>query len=194
MIKMTWILVFIAVIGACNVKKSTVLSSDNQNIHTDSSSAASIVKEYTVKGVLTSTSTYCGGAAPDPAYERELHTPRPYRCWVYVRKGHVNKEKDPIIDSAFCDSTGTFELTLPPGKYVLVNHYQKDEQVMNSARKMDGQYLQVDHICLIGWFRSGLFQIEVVDKDITDLNYNFGDRCFVPYPIPCMSYMGPYPP
>lgn len=59
---------------------------------------------------------------------------------------------------------------------------------------MQGQDLHVDETCLRTWWKNGLFQITIVDKNITGLNHEFFNAYFVPTYTNCFGYTGPYPP
>ena len=51
-----------------------------------------------------------------------------------------------------------------------------------------------DEKCLKAWWAKPYYLLEVKDKDISDLNFTFHHRCFVPGDIPCINYIGPMPP
>lgn len=152
------------------------------------------IKYYTVEGYLTHTSQYCGGIAPSREEETELHTPKPYYTKLYLRKGTKNSTKKPLIDSAITDNKGRFEFSVPAGDYVIIMPYQKDKKILTTLRKLKSKEMRVNDLCLNGWWNGGLFKICVRDSSIKDLNYNFHNRCFVPYPFPCIDYNGPMPP
>lgn len=149
---------------------------------------------YTVEGYLTHSSSYCGGMAPSEEEERELHRPKPYYTKLYLRKGNKNSIKKPIIDSAVTDNKGHFQFKLPPGNYVIIMPYQKDKKILSAIRKLKSKDMKVNDLCLNAWWNGGLFKVSVRDSSIKGLNYNFHNRCFVPYPFPCIDYYGPYPP
>lgn len=152
------------------------------------------IKYYTVEGYLTHTSQYCGGIAPSEEEERELHTPKPYYSKLYIRKGLKNSTKKPLIDSAVTDNNGHYKFMLPPGEYVIIMPYQKDKKILFTLHKMKSKEMKVNDLCLNSWWNGGLFKITVRDSSIKGLNYNFHNRCFVPYPFPCIDYYGPMPP
>ena len=151
-------------------------------------------KRYSAQGVLTQTSSYCGGVHPTWEEEMEYQKARPFNTWLYVRQGKINKEDSPILDSVKTDGTGKFTFFLSPGEYVILTPEQRTKEVLSRYKKMESNDLIVDDLCLNGWWKAGLFQIVVNDSSITGLDYNFHYRCFVTVAMPCMSYTGPYPP
>lgn len=148
---------------------------------------------YSIEGTLTTSTSYCGGVdIGDEIYEYQKE--RPYSATVYVREGEVNNSKCKIIDSVSTDAEGNFHFDLKPGKYILFTANFKSESIIDDLLKYDGEDTSVDEECLRGWWKNGLFKIEVIDSNITNLKYNFHQDCFVPFAIPCIGYHGPYPP
>lgn len=150
--------------------------------------------KFSVSGQLTQTSSYCGGAAPTREMEIEYQTPKPYQTKLYIRKGKENSESEPIYDSVVTDGLGNFQISLPPGDYVIILPSQQRKEIINSYLKMQGQDIHVDENCLRNWWKNGIFKVTVADKDITGLNHNFHSGCFVPAHMNCFSYSGPMPP
>lgn len=149
---------------------------------------------YKVEGTLTQSSQYCGGIHPTHEEEAELMRAKPYYSRLYVRKGKKNSTKAPIMDSTTTDSNGHYSFMLPPGYYVILIPSQKDKKILKRLKKMKSKELRVNDLCLIGWWNGGLYKVNVKDKDIGGLDHQFHYRCFVPYPYPCIDYVGPYPP
>ena len=149
------------------------------------------VLEYSVEGRITTSSNYCGGAAPDPDMLRELQTPRGfYGKQLYVRKGKSNDLSMPIIDTIVADSGGYFKIQLPAGTYTIISDLHLDQSILN--RDFGGN-IMVTPGCLENWWNKGL-QTITVEGDISGNDFHFTDRCFVPLDIPCLQYTGPYPP
>ncbi len=119
---------------------------------------------------------------------------KPYYTKVYLRKGKKNSTKAPIIDSTNTDSQGHYSFSLHPGDYVILMPSQKDKKILRSLKKMKSKYLRVNNLCLIGWWNGGLYKVNVRDKDIGGLDHQFHYRRSVPYPYPCIDYVGPNPP
>lgn len=148
---------------------------------------------YKVEGTLTQSSQYCGGIHPTHEEEAALMTPRPYYSKLYLRKGKRNRLRAPIIDSTTTDPNGHYTFSLPPGDYVILMPSQKDKKVLRSIKKMKSKHLRVSKLCLIGWWKGGLYKIIVKDRNIEGLDHQFHYRCSVPYPYPCIDYVGPNP-
>lgn len=152
-----------------------------------------IERIFQVEGALTTSSSYCGGAdIGDEVYEYQKQ--RPFRTTIYIRRGTENNEKSKIIDSVSTDAEGKFSLKLKSGNYILISTNQKSEKTVEELLKMNSEYTTVNEDCLRNWWKSGLFKIEVKDTNISGLNHNFHQECFIPFAIPCIGYNGPYPP
>lgn len=152
------------------------------------------VEKFSIQGRITQSSQYCGGVAPTREQEMEYHTPKPYQTMLYVRKGKVNAENSSIYDSVMTDNEGHFQISLPPGDYVIILPSQREKTIVDKYLKMVNSELHADADCLKKWWENGLFQITVTDKDISALDHHFFNGCFVPAYIPCFNYTGPYPP
>jgi hypothetical protein len=149
---------------------------------------------YTIEGTLTRSSQYCGGIHPSREEEAEFTRAKPLHTKVYVRKGKRNSTKTPLFDSTTTDANGHYTFHLPPGNYVVLMPIQKNKKILRSLKKIKSKTLHVNMLCAKGWWLGGLYKIKVVDKNISGLDHQFHHRCFVPYPIPCIDYSGPYPP
>lgn len=150
-----------------------------------------VVEKYSVEGRITTSSNYCGGAAPDPEMLRELQTPRGFSGkQLYIRKGKTNDLSMPIVDTIIADAEGHFSIQLPKGTYTIISEHQIDQSILNQDF---GSGIFVDSLCLEEWWSNGLKTI-VVDSDISGNDFHFTDRCFIPLDIPCLQYKGPYPP
>jgi len=154
-------------------------------------SADSLIK---VEGRLSYTLPYCKGIAPTPEDIKTLNTPIPYSTKLYLRNGTVNSDSNPIIDSVTTDSDGNFTFEVLPGEYVILLPEQVHRESIDEYLGKRKKFLAVDSLCLGKWWEKGLFQISVVDKDITKLNVNFRNKCFVPRSMPCATYTGPHIP
>jgi len=147
-----------------------------------------------ISGWIHSTSSYCGGAAPDQKTLDLYHTPRPYTGWLYLREGRSNTNDGLIADSIRPDQNGFFSFDVKKGNYVLIYDLQKNDSILDKLSALESEYISVDKPCLKGWFANGLLKISAEDSLMDSLVFNFHQRCFVPYAIPCISYNGPYPP
>lgn len=152
------------------------------------------MQRYALEGTLTQAGQYCGGAAISDEEMMRYTQPTPYGTMLYIRKGKQNKESVPIYDSTRTDGSGHFKFMVPPGEYVIILPSQRKKKIIRTYLKMANKDLKVDSVCLSKWWSAGLFQVKVEDRDVGQLDYCFHDRCFVPVPVPCFSYTGPYPP
>lgn len=150
--------------------------------------------KYKVSGTLTSSSNYCGGAAPSKEQLAWHRTPRPHQTVVYVKSAGDPHWEQTLIDSTATDENGYFELWLEPGEYTILTAEQNDKNHLSNVLSCGNNYVLVDEDCVREWFAKGLFQVSVSNEFVEDLNHNFYSRCFVPYAIPCLDYTGPYPP
>lgn len=148
---------------------------------------------YKVSGKITHSSSYCGGAAPDPGMVAEMNMPKPYRGKkLYIKKGDSNANNVKILDSIISDNAGLFELYLAPGKYCILQPGQLQNGLLEMYMK-NNHYI-VDAQCLEQWQQSCYKTIVVTDSDITDLEFHFHKPCFTPEGVPCINYSGPLPP
>ena len=139
------------------------------------------------------TNPYCGGAAPSEEMMRQSTTPKAYpNKKFYVRKGNVNSTLMDTILSFTSDLDGNFNFKLAPGIYSIIQSSQLKE--LDWKNYKSNQYTVVDEKCLQAWWAKPYYLLEVKDKDISDLNFIFRHRCFVPGDIPCINYIGPMPP
>lgn len=148
-------------------------------------------EHYNVEGKITISSSYCGGAAPDPEMLRALQTPKAFAGkQLYIRKGKTNDLSMPIVDTVIADAEGHFSTQLTRGTYTIISDLQLDRSIFN---RDFGNNIVVDTTCLENWWSSGLTTI-TLEADTARVNFHFSRRCFVPEDIPCLNYMGPYPP
>lgn len=150
-------------------------------------------KMQRVSGLVTITSSYCGGAAPSEEMLMELAKPKPYVGKVfYVRKGNRNTLASEIILRFTTDSNGAFSIALPAGTWSLIQEEQVRE-IKNSDYPNTASH-QVEMDCLRKWWSEPYQVIEVKNSAITDLHFSFHRRCFIASDIPCIRYTGPMPP
>lgn len=147
----------------------------------------------TVKGKLTQTSTYCGGARPTEEMLSEYSTPKPYANKVfYVRKGKVNSTKAEVITSFTTDANGEFSFQITPGTYSIIQ--EKQLKKLNSKDLKSDNYVKVDAKCMKAWWTKPFYLLEVKTENVTIPDWNIHHKCFVSGDIPCMNYEGPMPP
>ena len=153
---------------------------------------------YKITGVITETSSYCGGAAPSDELIKELETPKPIAFKkMFVKSGNVNKANAKVIKEFTTDSLGQFSLKLPYGQYCLV-----DEDKVNDAKykliltkyavKTESNE-PVDPKCLAKWFAQPDYIFSVSKKSAKKIAHNYHRACNWSG-APCVIYNGPFPP
>ena len=149
--------------------------------------------KQTIYGTITTSGSYCGGAAPSKEMLQDAQAKRTMSGFmVYVKKGTENNLLSYIVDSTCTDSKGNYSFDLRPGKYVLLQKEQLNKDVYKTYEA--SKWLQADVDCMKVWWGKGLSTITVEKENIDSLNFHFQKRCFIPLGIPCLRYSGPYPP
>ena len=147
----------------------------------------------TISGTITTSGSYCGGAAPSEEMLQSVQVTRPMSGFmIYIKKGAKNKLLSCIVDSTCTDSSGNYSFDLSPGKYVLLQKNQLNKDVFEKYKQ--SKWTQVDLECMQMWWEKGLTSITVDSESINNLNFHFQKRCFIPLSVPCLRYTGPYPP
>ena len=158
-----------------------------------SSSAEEKKVTLTITGSITTSGSYCGGVAPSKEMLQDAQAERPMSGFtVYVKKGTENNLLSYIVDSTCTDSKGNYSFDLRPGKYILLQKEQLNKNIFETYKS--SKSIQVDHDCMQLWWKKGLTSITVGNESIDSLNFHFQKRCFVPLSIPCLRYIGHYPP
>jgi hypothetical protein len=156
-------------------------------------SAKSFLDKYNVSGGVKQTTNYCGGAQISPEMMDGYSTPRPYGGKVfYIRKGKTNNLKEPVVLSFTVDTSGKFSFQLPPGTYSIIQEQQLKEIKMSDYTNT--QFIDADEACLKNWWIKPYHILEIKNKDISKLNFEFYHPCFITSDIPCLRYTGPMPP
>jgi hypothetical protein len=151
-----------------------------------------------VEGSLTSTNKYCGGARPTEEILSSYATQRPLAGKkLFVKTGTENDLNQKAIAAVETDAEGNFTLTLPPGKYILVDSERENDifckKLLKDYAEKTENYKPIDKECLLEWSKMPLMTFEVVDKTVTLDNLNILIGCSWDK-IPCAQYVGPYPP
>jgi hypothetical protein len=150
-------------------------------------------KTYKISGKITQTSLFCGGARPTEEMMREMEVPKPYKNKVlYVRAGKINTTAKSVLLKFTADSAGSFSFTLPPGEYVIIQAEQVKK--LNLKKLPSGKDFMINKKCLDEWWKKPYYALVIKDADVTNLNFNFEKRCFIPTDVSCIEYMGPMPP
>lgn len=150
-----------------------------------------------LRGVVTYSTNYCGGAAPTEEIVSEMNAKKPYaNIWLYIRRGEKNNIRSKIVAKVKTDSLGKFSVKLRQGTYSIVDSRKKNSRFINSLIKMVKQpkagYKLTDKSCLLNWLQTP----DVVVRLTTDTF-----KCELHYVMqcswnkyPCMHYLGQYPP
>ena len=151
-----------------------------------------------VKGMITETQSYCGGAAPPQDLLDELSKPKPIKgYYLYVRR-NSNEMKNPILHRIITDSNGKFKINLPVGIYSVVDESKKDSQVyneyINTYKQASESFGPIDVKCYLKYFSTPDFSIKVEKaKKTINIEYNYHRSCSWSR-TPCIEFRGQYPP
>ncbi len=146
-------------------------------------------RKFTVSGTIMQTVSYCGGAAPSRQIQDSSNTPHaiPY-AKLFVKSGSSNKQDGRIIQTINADQEGNFKISLPAGKYCMLEEWKAGTFKLPSN---DNNH-KVDSACYRDLYNSCDFEILVAHKNIHQLKIVFHRTCS--YNQPCVSYRGPLPP
>jgi hypothetical protein len=149
--------------------------------------------KFIVSGKVTQISSYCGGAQPSPEILAGYEAPSPYAGKTfYIRKGKINTTKQPVILSFKADANGKFSIELPPGTYSIIQEPQI-KKINPNEYNIEGS-ISADADCLKKWWEKPYYILEIKEKNITGLHFEFHHPCFISADIPCLQYIGPLPP
>jgi hypothetical protein len=148
---------------------------------------------YTVNGTCLFSTSYCGGIAPSQEEYARLTAAKPYAGKVlYIKSGRSNTNTQKPLAQSVCDSLGRFQFKVKPGIYCIVQA-EHNLSLTSLQKKVQGQYLQSNAVCLKQWWQKGLLLVHV-KSDTTVKVLEFHQGCFKPGDIPCIDYFGPMPP
>jgi hypothetical protein len=163
-------------------------------------SATQTKKLYNVSISLTTTSQYCGGAAPSREMIEELSRPVPdVAKKMILKRGIANDSKSVFIKEFTANDTGYLFMKLPAGKYFLIIEDKKDKTFYNDILKnhkvKTEQNEAVDIACLNKWYLTPDFSFEVkANQSKQKFTYNTHHNCNYGGNKPCVLYTGPLPP
>ncbi len=147
---------------------------------------------YLISGQVTQTSSYCGGARPSQEMLDKIAIPIAYpNKKFYIRRGKTNSLNLKFLKSFNTDKDGNYTIRLPNGIYSIILEEQLKEINISNYTTINQQ---VDTNCIKEWWSNPYYLLEVKNKNISDLDFNFHHRCFVTNDIPCLNYVGPMPP
>jgi hypothetical protein len=145
-------------------------------------------KLFTVKGRITRTYDYCGGAYIPQAMEQGRRPVAYPHKTIYVKRGIKNELKEEIVDSTTTDENGRFALKLPAGKYCIIEQYKTEKLVMPP----NDSYTTYDSDCVRMKWTACDYDLIVKDKDVDSIFFNYHQSCS--FSQPCQNYHGPLPP
>ncbi|HWY38174.1 MAG TPA: hypothetical protein VNY73_06415, partial [Bacteroidia bacterium] len=146
-----------------------------------------------VSGKVWQTHEYCGGARPSPEMLERITTARPLankKC--YVRKGHVNNLKEPVVATFVSDTGGNFSVKLPPGNYCIIDEKKLNrdfvEEIARMHKKADEYNDAADLNCLKSWLTApdAVFTVKKGENKI-EVTYHFPCSW---NSTPCVTYHG----
>ena len=124
-----------------------------------------VVEKFTIKGKITSTSFYQGGAQRPNDLPLAKVPKKEFTIYVVQYFGEDKKPK--LVDRITTDKEGNFSVKLQAGKYGFVLDYKNVE---------NGQYLPkgyqnktTHHRETSSWEISGGRPVEIVDKDVSNI-------------------------
>ena len=85
---------------------------------------------------------------------------------------------------------GTFSFNLKPGTYSII---LEEQLSLVDLTDYNTKNQRVDEKCLEEWWGKPYYILEVTDKNISELEFIFNQRCHLKTDIPCVSYTGPKP-
>lgn len=144
---------------------------------------------FQIKGMVTSTADYCGGAAPSEEMLEGLRTPKPLANKVIlVKYGSFNTEKSRVVKRIVTNANGEFSISLKKGyDYIFVEEWKG----MPYKLPEDTEWIKWDTTCYKKWYETPDFTLRK-NKAIKGVKMNFHKSCFFnPY---CGAYSGPLPP
>ncbi|MCE2963800.1 MAG: hypothetical protein ACK5UE_03475 [Chitinophagales bacterium] len=148
---------------------------------------------------ITQTVQWCGGARPTEEMEKEFNTPKPYPNYnLFIRKDSNDLSKHPLF-SIQTNESGKFTLKLPPGKYVVVDEWKKNDSTFKSTiekyKNETSNTGPIDTNCYKYFVSSPDFVIIVPKKSSRPIQvkHNYHKLCNWSG-APCVEFRGPYPP
>jgi len=143
-----------------------------------------------IKGLVTQTADYCGGARPNEEILAELSKPKPLANHIiYVKVGRVNESTKPVYRKIRCDENGRFKIQLRVGTTYSFLDEWKGIPFLAPANT---EFVTWDIACLKERFESPEFVLKVKKKNNPLVSIQLHKPCFYkPY---CGQYSGPLPP
>lgn len=147
-------------------------------------------KYITLKGQVTETSDYCGGAMPNEEVLNALKTPQPIAAKsIYIKIGSKNSEGKAVYKKIITDSAGNFTVRLKVGvTYCFVEEWKALKFIVPK----NTDEIKWDTECLKKRYQTPDYLLKVKNAGNKKVHINFHNTCFYkPY---CGEYSGPIPP
>jgi hypothetical protein len=143
-------------------------------------------KKYVIKIKATTTSSYCGGAAPSDDMIDKLKTPRGINgTTFYIISGSTNKADRKIIDSFTTDDLGEANIKMRAGTFAIITA----EQRASFKTKSNNEYQTWDNACLLKTWQKP----QAIFKSTSKKNVSFNIERPCQWNMPCGKYTGPLP-
>lgn len=142
-----------------------------------------------IKGHITETFSYCGGARPPAELLEELGTPKPMKNkTIFIKIGTSNKSSKRVYKKIITDDNGNFSVELIIGKtYCFLEDWKG--KPLNFPK--DTVTVKWDHTCIIQRYKTADFILKVQASNNPVVTINFHQPCAF-HPI-CGSYSGYLP-
>ncbi len=143
-----------------------------------------------VKGIITTTTSYCGGARPSEEIMEELQKPKPAKGkTIYIKYGSKNVSKLKIIRKIVTNELGEFEVKLKRG---FIYQFMDDWKSKPFLTPQNTEFVVWDINCLKSRFATPDFILDLKKNNGGLVEINYHQPCFYnPY---CGEYSGPLPP
>ena len=147
-------------------------------------------RKIVIHGLVTETSSYCGGAQPSEELLEELRKPlAKANKLIYIKRGSANNENAKVMYTATTDEDGKFAISLPVGyTYCFVEEWKSKPFTIPK----NTEFVKWDVDCLKARYKEGDYVLQVKKKNNSLVKINYHTPCFYkPY---CGDYSGPLPP
>lgn len=140
-----------------------------------------------VKGQVTQTGVYCGGARPTQAMLDEIGRPKPLPfIKLFILNGSSNTGQA-IIKTIETDAHGNFYVQLQPGSYCFVDSTHIGAYQFPAGDSAADYNLE----CIKQLQQQCLYNL-TVDKNSDEVLINYNTYC--PWNMPCLQNRKPLPP
>lgn len=144
----------------------------------------------TIKGHVTQTSEFCGGAMPSPEKLKVLSTPQalPQKT-IYIKIGLANDPAKSVINKVTTDENGNFSVSLKSGMtYCFIEEWKSVP--LNIPQNTE--FMKWDHKCYTERYHKADYVLKVKTSRNAVVNINYHQPCF--FKAYCGEYNGPLPP